>query len=190
MGRADDDPPFLGQPGRHLGQRPGARAGGGIRVEPGGDRRQVGLGQPRRAAGAGAIDQAREPLGHEAADELAHRLLVVAEGGGGLGDGGAVGDGPNHRQPLVPPALGGAGAQAALQLGALLGGYLDADDLRHGGASFTPLFYGELYQGCLGGLGGAHVRKSCVFLGGLCGTDRRNQYVGADLRPARSGAYR
>jgi hypothetical protein len=122
VGRADDDPPFLGQPGRHLGQRPGARAGGGVRVEPGGDRRQVGLGQPRRPARPRPVGQPGDPFGQEAADELAHRLLVVAEGGGGLGDGGAVGDGPNHRQPLVRPALGGAGAQAALQLGALLGG--------------------------------------------------------------------
>ena len=72
-----------------------------------------------RAAGAGAVGQAGEALGPEARDELAHRLLVEAEGAGGLGDRRAVGDGLDDPQPLVLPPLGGAGAQAAVQFGTL-----------------------------------------------------------------------
>ena len=133
---ADRHPPLLGQPARQLGQRPGAGARGRVGVQPRLQGQEVLLAQARRAAGAGPVLQAGEPLGQEALDGLAHRLGVDAEGAGGLGDGGPVGDGADHLQPPVDAPLGGAGAQAAVQFGALGGAQLDAQRRLHGGASF------------------------------------------------------
>lgn len=133
---ADRHPPLLGQPPRQLGQGPGPGAAGRVLVQPRLQGQEVLLAQPRRAAGAGAVGQAGEALGPEALDRLAHGLGVEPEGAGGLGDRRPVGDGPDHPQPVVDPALGGAGAQPTLQLVALGGGQLDAERGLHGGASF------------------------------------------------------
>jgi hypothetical protein len=147
--RGDRHPPLLGQPGGQLGQRPGPRPGPGVRVEARRDRRQVGGGQPRRPTGAGTVGQPGEALDREPGHELAHRLLVDAQGAGGLRDRRAAGDGFGHFQALVRPPLDGAAPQPARQLGALGRGQVQPDDLRHRGASFTPLSYDELPQGCL-----------------------------------------
>jgi hypothetical protein len=133
---AQRDPPLLGQPPRQLGQRPGAGAAGRVLVQPRLQGQEVLLAQPGRAAGAGAVGQAGEARGPEARDRLADRLGVEPEGAGGLGDRRPVGDGPDHPQPVVDPTLGRAGAQAALQLGALGGIEVDAQRRLHGGASF------------------------------------------------------
>jgi hypothetical protein len=132
---AQRDPPLLGQPARQLGQGPGPGAAGGGGVQPRLQRRQVGLARARRAAGAGPIGQPGEARGLEALDGLPDRLGVEPEDLGGLGDGGAVGDGLHHPQPFTHPVLGRAGAQAALQLGALGGLQVDAQRWLHGGAS-------------------------------------------------------
>jgi hypothetical protein len=138
VGRGDRHPPRLGQPPRRLPDRPGAGAAGRVGVEPVLQGQQVGLGQPRWSPGAGAAVEAGEALGGEALDELAHRLVVVAEGAGGLGDSRPVGDGGDHPQALMHGVRRRAGAQPTVEFGPLASREGDAEGRLHRGASFRP----------------------------------------------------
>jgi hypothetical protein len=129
-------PPRLGQPRRHLPQRPGAGAAGRVGIQPLLDGQQVRLAEAGRPAGAGAVRQAGDPLGGEALDELAHRLVVVAERAGRFGHGSAVGDGGDHPQALVDGMRGRAGPQPTVEVGAFGRRQDNAERGLHGGASF------------------------------------------------------
>jgi hypothetical protein len=138
VGRGDRHAPRLGQPARRLAHRPGASAARRVGVELRFQRERIGLGQARWAPTPWAVVQPGDPLGQEALDELAHRLGVVADGARRLRHGRPVGDGGDHAQPLMDLVRGRAGAQPAVEAGALGRRQGDAERGLHGGVSFRP----------------------------------------------------
>jgi hypothetical protein len=82
-------------------------------------------------------------LKQEGFEIFAHRLFVVAERLGDLGDGLTEVGQAHHLEPLAQAGRYGARPCPLVQLLALLGRQLDPDDLGHGRVSSCHSFYEE-----------------------------------------------